>query len=185
LKFAKSYGYGIKVIKGYSFNRIKSVFNDYIFDLFKKKSESQKGSQKLIAKSLLNNLIGRFGLSIIKPISKVVDLKERDYILSTRVVNSQKLISDTKVLITYEPFIDRNICEINNYDFIKVLEKEKNINLDKNLDLFKDVSIASSAMVTGYARIIMNKYKINIIENKGNIYYSDTDSIVTDFIKKD
>lgn len=35
-------------------------------------------------------------------------------------------------------------------------------------------------MITSYARIYMNKIKLNILERGGKIYYSDTDSIVTD-----
>ena len=35
LKFAKSQGYEIKVIKGYNFNKVKNIFDDYILDLYK------------------------------------------------------------------------------------------------------------------------------------------------------
>ena len=35
-------------------------------------------------------------------------------------------------------------------------------------------------MVTSYARIFMNKIKLKILKSGGKIYYSDTDSIVTD-----
>lgn len=54
------------------------------------------------------------------------------------------------------------------------------MNIEKHLDLFKDVSIATSAMVTSYARIHINKIKLEILEDKGTIYYSDTDSIILD-----
>lgn len=40
-------------------------------------------------------------------------------------------------------------------------------------------SIVISAAVTGYARIHMSKYRLDIFNNGGNIYYSDTDSLVT------
>ena len=63
-------------------------------------------------------------------------------------------------------------------DFFKVLEKETNKNIEKHLDIFKDVSIATEAMVTSYARIHINKIKLDILDKGGNIYYSDTDSIV-------
>ena len=35
-------------------------------------------------------------------------------------------------------------------------------------------------MVTSYARIFMNKIKLEILNNGGLIYYTDTDSIVID-----
>lgn len=44
---------------------------------------------------------------------------------------------------------------------------------------FKDVSIAITSAVTSYARIAINKAKLDIIKHGGFIYYSDTDSIVT------
>ena len=34
LKFAKSKGYEITVIKGYQFNKVNNIFNDYINELF-------------------------------------------------------------------------------------------------------------------------------------------------------
>ena len=34
--------------------------------------------------------------------------------------------------------------------------------------------------MTSYARIFIYKIKLEILENGGNIYYSDTDSIVLD-----
>ena len=37
LKFAKSKGYEITVIKGYQFNKVNNIFDDYINDLFNKK----------------------------------------------------------------------------------------------------------------------------------------------------
>lgn len=64
-------GYKIKVIKGYSFDRQDNVFNHYVSDLYKVKSNN-KGSIKVIAKSLLNNLLGRFGLNVYKPVTKIV-----------------------------------------------------------------------------------------------------------------
>ena len=42
------------------------------------------------------------------------------------------------------------------------------------------MSIATAAMVTSYARIYMNKIKLEVLNNGGQIYYSDTDSLVID-----
>src|SRR6266850_1513361 len=44
---------------------------------------------------------------------------------------------------------------------------------------FTDVSIVISAMITSYARIYMNKIKLDILNRGGKLYYMDTDSIVT------
>lgn len=179
LKFAKSKGYEINVIKGYQFNKINNVFNLYINDLFDKKKNST-GFIKLIYKSLLNNFLGRFGLNIIKPVTQTVNNLRRDYIFSTRIVHSQTILNEDKFLITYSPTISKEICTEHGLDVIKVLEKESKTNIENNLDVFKDVSIATAAFVTSYARIFINNIKLEILENGGSIYYSDTDSIVLD-----
>jgi hypothetical protein len=46
-------------------------------------------------------------------------------------------------------------------------------------DSYKDVNLAISSAITSYARIYMNKIKLDILKNGGDIYYTDTDSIVT------
>ena len=69
LKFAKNYGYKIKVLKGYDFDRESNVFKSYIDKIYNIKSNSTNDTQKSIAKSLLNNLLDRFGISLDKPIT--------------------------------------------------------------------------------------------------------------------
>ncbi len=118
-------------------------------------------------------------MNIIKPITQTVNKEKRDYIFSTRIVHSHTLLNDDKFLITYTPTINKEICFEHGLDIMKVLEKEsKTTNIENNLDLFKDISIATAAIVTSYARIFINKIKLEILENGGNIYYYDTDSIV-------
>lgn len=179
LKFAANNGYEIVVIKGYNFNKINDVFKDYVTDLYERKKVAT-GSLRTIIKHLLNNLIGRFGLNIFKPITKTVDIKKRDFLASTRVIKSQKELENNLFILTYQPIISEEICTSHGYDYLKVLEKEKNINIEKNIDIFQNISVAFPAMITSYARIYMNKIKLEIINNGGNIYYSDTDSLVID-----
>ena len=179
LKLAKSKGYEITIIKGYQFNKVNNIFDDYINDLFNKKKNST-GFLKLIYKSLLNNFLGIFGLNIIKPITQTLNKEKRDFICSSRIFHSHTILNEDKFLLTYSPIISKEICTDHGLDFIKVLEKESKLNIENNLDLFKDVSIATAGFITSYARIFINKIKLEILENGGNIYYSDTDSIVID-----
>ena len=175
LKFAKSKGYEITVIKGYQFNKAYDIFNGYINELFNLKKDSN-GFLKLIYKSLLNKFLGRFGLNLIKPITHTVSKDRRDYIFSTRNVHTfmtHTILNENKILITYTPTISKEICMQHGLDNIKVLEKESRLNIESNLGLFKDVSIATAAMVTSYARIYMSQFKNSIYE----LYYSDTDSL--------
>jgi hypothetical protein len=179
LKFAHNNGYTIIVIKGYQFNKIESPFTNYVKELYEIKANSS-GSKKVVTKSLLNNLIGRFGMNIFKPVTQEVTGEKLDHILATRKVTALQPVTDNKSLITYLPTINEQICVEHGLDYEKVLSKETNYNLERNIDTFKDVSITVSAFVTSYARIFMCKIKLLIIKLGGKIYYSDTDSLVTD-----
>lgn len=178
LKFAISQGYKVKVIKGYNFDKVYNVFDKYVKDLYEIKSTTTNSVEKAIVKSLLNNLLGRFGLNINKPITEIVDKNKLDILLTTRECNSFKRITDNDYLISYNPNISKSICESYGYDYMKVLEEFKpKYESDSQ---FKDVSLVISAAVTSYARIYMSKVKLDILNKGGNIYYTDTDSIVTD-----
>lgn len=48
------------------------MFTNYIYDIYKIKSNSINATQKAIAKSLLNNLLERFGIQLEKYITEVV-----------------------------------------------------------------------------------------------------------------
>lgn len=61
---------------------------------------------------------------------------------------------------------------------MKVIESSKKKNLETS-DKVQDVSITTGAAVTAYARIHRNRIKLWRISNGGELYYSDTDSIVT------
>lgn len=63
LKFAKENGYKTKVLKGYNFDREIDVFKQYMNKVYNIKSNPLNPSQKSRAKSLLNNLLGRFGIN--------------------------------------------------------------------------------------------------------------------------
>lgn len=116
LKFAQENGYEIKVIKGYNFNKVENVFTKYVTEIYELKSKT-KGVEKAINKSLLNNLLGRFGMNIIKPITKNVKKEELDYILSTREVNlnfdsfkkREKIYNKDNIWIDTKPLLYNNI----------------------------------------------------------------------------
>lgn len=178
LKFAAEHGYKIKVIKGYNFNKETDIFNEYVNDLYKIKSIS-KGSNRVIIKSLLNNLLGRFGININKPVSEIVNKDKLNLLLSTSEVLSPINITDEDLLVTYYPDISKSICEWHQLDYIKVLNSKHAKDLEKDKE-FKDVSLVIAAAVTSYARVYMSKIKLDILNKGGLIYYTDTDSIVTD-----
>lgn len=73
LKYAQKNGYKINVRWGYKFNRVKDVFSEYVNKLYNMKSKPSNITQKLLAKSLLNNLLGRFGIYLDKPITEIMN----------------------------------------------------------------------------------------------------------------
>lgn len=92
-KFAeKKNGYKIKVIKGYNFNREKIVFKSYINKIYNIKSNPKNSTQKAIAKSLLNNLLSRFGINLEKSITEVMTTNN----FKTKSVMN-KIISDKRI----------------------------------------------------------------------------------------
>lgn len=180
LKFAAYNNYSIKVIKGYNFDKQENVFNEYVSDLYKVKLNSD-GHIKVIAKSLLNNLIGRFGMNINKVKTEIVNKAKLEEIQSTRVYNSYPIeITNNDYLISYYPEISKELCESHGKDYFKVYtHSTSSIDMEVNKE-FKDVSLTTAAVVTSYARVFMSKIKLDILSKGGNIYYTDTDSIVTD-----
>ncbi len=179
LKFAFDNGYKIKVIKGYNFDKSNNVFDNYVKHFYEIKSNNTN-YLNVIAKSLLNNLLGRFGININKPVTKLVDVKKLAEIQATRVIESYpKPLSDKKYIISYYPEISREICEAHNLDFHKIYADSIKSDMERS-GKFNDVSISTASAVTGYARIYMSKLKLDLLKNNFNIYYSDTDSIVVD-----
>ena len=179
LQFAKKYGYKIKVTKGYQFSKSENVFKSYVEDLSKLKNELT-GSKRQVIKSLLNNLLGRFALNYVKPITKTVNKKMLDNILATRVVKTFKEINSDSFILTYLPLLDKQVCESHGIDYYKAILNERMHSIVKFVNVFQDTSIIISAFTTAYARVHMNKIKLDILAAGGSIYYSDTDSVVTD-----
>ena len=180
IKFAFDNGYKVHVVHGYKFSRTKDVFAKYVNNFYKIKSETKDLVQRSTAKSLLNNLLGRFGLNINKPITKLLDHDELQEVLQTRrIVGDIKYIGD-KRLVTYESYISPDICNQFDIDLIAT----QNIMLKNKKDLShtapNNVSVSISSAITAYSRVFMSKLKLDILNKNGEIYYTDTDSIVTD-----
>ena len=128
LKYAQENGYVINIKWGYKFNRVSNLFTKYVEKLYKMKSYPKNITQKNLAKSLLNNLIGRFGMDISKPITEIVDFNTFNEISLTRKITTFKNITDDKILVTYIPVIDESICDSFNIDFKKALQSLKETN---------------------------------------------------------
>lgn len=82
-------------------------------------------------------------------------------------------------LATYNNKISKDICDQFNVDYKNSLINNIKSKQESE-DTFKDVSIAIASAVTSYARIFIAGVKLQVLDNNSNIYYSDTDSLVTD-----
>ena len=176
LKFAYENGYGIKVLNGYSFNRESDVFSSYVNDVYTHKANAKTKTEKAIAKSLLNNLLGRFGISLSKPTAVIVNEKTFNEMSCRYKINSYTELSDDKYLVSYIPKLDHDVIKSHNLSITKLVSKYG----DKESTSHSSTSVAISAAVNSYARIHISKIKLLILNSGGKIYYSDTDSIVTD-----
>jgi hypothetical protein len=163
LKAVVKLGYQITLIKGYEFTKT-DLFSNYVNTFYEIKRTSS-GSEKHIAKYLLNNLYGYFGRKQINIITQNVKNDNLKNILLSRVVKSITPITEEySTVLSYS-----NI----NYKMLTLLNNELNTNIENfNTPIKSNVAIA--AAVTAYARIIMIPFKID-----PNTLYTDTDSIFT------
>lgn len=91
-------------------------------------------------------------------------------------VNSYKQLGNHEVLVNYIDKLDNDIIKSHNLDIVKLTNKYP----DKQFTCKDATSVVISAAVTAYARIYISKLKLAILSKIGNIYYSDTDSLVCD-----
>lgn len=127
LKFVKENGYSVTILKGYNFSKVDRVFDEYIHDIYKLKANPVNKSQKSIAKSLLNNLLGRFGISLDKPMTEVVSDKRFDTISMMHKVMGYKHIAITKtekrtqIICITSPKISINLSINNSYKKVLII----------------------------------------------------------------
>lgn len=175
LKFSIQHGYKITILKGYDFSRNKNVFNSYIHDMYTHKSNATNSTKKSTAKSLLNNLLGRFGIDLQKYETSLLTDDEFESMLHVRDIKGHNLIG-SKHLVSYNTGLNYNLISNLGMDLNEVLKSNK----DWEIKSQTASSVVISAAVTAYARIIMTQHKLDILRKGGQLYYSDTDSIVTD-----
>ncbi|KAF1828025.1 hypothetical protein BDW02DRAFT_620814 [Decorospora gaudefroyi] len=87
-----------------------------------------------------------------------------------------KELSDDKFMVSYTDKLDYDLIREHDLDLTKILLEHP----DKETQSLSITSVGISAAITSYARIYISRLKLDIIKLGGNIYYSDTDSIVTD-----
>jgi hypothetical protein len=154
------------------------VFTGFVNKLTEMKVNASNPSERNVAKLILNSLIGRFGMDFLKDITKILDGEKHDLYSTTRVLKGSIELNENIFLDTYKPGIDKEVCANFGVDYIKALNMESN-DEKSTIRSHNAVSIPVAAATLSYARVHMNKLIMYILDNKGEIYYTDTDSIVT------
>jgi len=158
LKNALKYGYKFEVINGFIFTNKDKIFTEYIDQLYAWKTQSNKESPDyIIAKLLLNSLYGRFGMNPEFELHEIVDESR---------------------LLTIENSDDYVVTDITQLeDEMTWLSYMKKSSTDDELN-YVNISIPIALAISSYSRIYMSQFKN---QEKGNLYYTDTDSIDIDY----
>jgi hypothetical protein len=183
IKYALTLGYTFEYFEYYAFDKA-IIFEEYVSDMYKKRLEfKEKPALSTIYKLLLNSLYGRFGMtsSAFKNIfikddaigrKKLSDIAlTYDYSIVSNFDNNLKLIRYNDIACPRRWYHLKDLNKINDTFYEKTMHecyhRSRRINIA--------VHIASA--ITAYARIHMHKLKMKYVDN---LYYSDTDSLITD-----
>ena len=119
--------------------------------------------------------MGRFGIGLEKAVTKIVSNKTFEKLKLTNKINSFQEIGETKTLVSYLPMLDPDLILSNSLYIVKLANRNK----DEEKQIFNEDSIPISAAINAYGRIHISKLKMDVFKMGGNIFYSDTDSLVT------
>lgn len=128
LKFAHKHGYDIEIISGYKFNKSYNVFTKYVEEFYNKKSTTTDSVWRSISKSLLNNLLGRFGLDNEKSETWLVSVDVWRELLQYKKRKSGAIFIGDKVLATFSQDVSKKICDSHNVDFSKTFINDMRLN---------------------------------------------------------
>jgi len=191
IKYAITLGYSFEYIEYYQFQK-DIIFNNYVQDMYNKRLMYKESKPALanIFKLFLNSLYGRFGMEN----SAYKNLFLKDNNKDNKIFDKIILLHDTNVINTYKININNKTENIKFVRYNTVI-KEKHLQAlfeSKLIDFntFKEyskgarklsesinVAVHIASAITAYARIYMHKLKN---QYKDHLYYSDTDSLITD-----
>ena len=163
---AVKFGYQFEILKGYQFQK-GNIFKEYIEKMYNLRLQFEKGhAMNLIAKLLMNSLYGKFGMKLESTIVEMFD------------TSSETELSLFNDLLEVSGQTIQDFLKIDNH-YITVRKSLANYSYNEEEDIFHglDVNIAIASAITGGARIWMSVFKNN---SNFNLYYSDTDNVVTD-----
>lgn len=158
-------GYKFEILNGYKFKKA-NIFSEYVKKLYEiRLTYSKSDPLNLVAKLLMNSLYGKFGMKSESSGVEVYDVRDEFTIklLQEHLDKSGESISD--------------ILRVGDYYILQT--SQIHYRFDDKEDMYHglDVNVAIASTVTAGARCLMSQVK-----NTGdmNVYYTDTDSIITD-----
>lgn len=166
LKYAESLGCIINVHKAYIFSK-KYLFNKYVEDVYAEKAVA-KGSDRVFVKLLLNGLYGFFArtedkyVALFLPLDKAIEQAQIYPVYNLIVMDD-----DETALLIRDVRASKDHCEATNNKYLDHLDINNTTRTKSNR--------AIAAAITAYSRIRIHQFK----DICGDVYYSDTDSIVT------
>lgn len=174
VKLAVKYGYGIKVLYGYKFDKTENVFKDFVNKFYSIKSgTSATTMDRTTAKLLLNSLYGRLGMNPQLDIAKVVSSEEAVNISSKFQVKEQYSLTNKLEFIRYtnQP--------IQGFEQLYGSEELINFNLSNDSKIKSvEQSLPCAIAITAYSRMFLFETIYKMVDLGATIYYADTDSLV-------
>lgn len=162
---AIKFGYQFEVIRGYTFNKA-NLFKEYVNKMFALRSEYDRNHPiNQIAKLLMNSLYGKFGMKdeiTIMQILSNITTEDKEYINSVLDIYHSNII---------------DILELKNHTLL-IRKSTNDLKYNENGDFYHgtEVNVSIASAITAEARIFMSQFKNNPLFK---LYYSDTDSVVT------
>ena len=163
---ALKFGYQFEILRGYQFET-GDLFSGYVTKMYNLRLEYEKGTpMNLIAKLLMNSLYGKFGMGLQTTDVSIYDTSTDDG------------LQFFKEMIDILGYSIKDYIKIDNY-FILLRDSIMDIKYDEKEDMYhgQDINVAVASAITAGARVHMSYFKNNPLFN---LYYSDTDSAVTD-----
>jgi len=163
---AVKYGYTFEILHGYQFET-GNIFENYVLKMYNLRQEYDKSNaMNLIAKLLMNSLYGKFGMKL--------DSTEID-MYDTSTEEGENTLR--KMMDIWGETIEDYVKIDNHYLIIRNTRLSIKYNEKEDMYHGQDINIAIASAITAGARVHMSYFKNNPLFN---LYYSDTDSAVTD-----
>jgi hypothetical protein len=150
------------VLSGHLFNKSYDVFTQYINDIYKLKSEAVANIQRLVAKDLLNHLLGRFAMDADGNITVIVNEEVFARLETTRLIHNSHQLGEDSFLVTLDPVVNEDVCKEFNVYYYEALNERLGVRLLDRKSNVTGVSIVITAAVNSYARIYMNSIKLDL-----------------------